>query len=88
MEFEGHDLYKIDSEWVFDLTTFIGYHVTLSSEYPSIVKGYTKAFITVFDKDSGSYSFEKLTDIPMRIMRKVVDLIQKYRKEALLEYSN
>lgn len=83
MEFEGHDLYKIDTNWLFDLTTFIGYHVDLDKS--GRVVNYTKAFIASYKNETQSYSFDKYIDIPTRIMRKAVNIIQNYRKEALLE---
>lgn len=86
MEFEGHELYKIDKNWLFDLTTFIGYHVRLDDT--GNVTNYSKAFIASYKDDTKSYSFDKYMDIPTRIMRKAVNIIQNYRKEALLENAN
>lgn len=83
MHFEGHALYKLGKEWIFDLTTFIGYNVTLDDS--DNILGYKKAFIVTFNNETKSYSFDKYTTIPTRVLRKVVSIIQKYRKEALLE---
>lgn len=83
MEFEGHQLNTIDKCWVFDLTTFIGYHVTLDAH--NNVRSYTKAFIAIRDNSTGSYSFDKLMNVPVKTLRKTIDIIQNYRKEALLE---
>ena len=84
MVFDGHQLVKIDSEWIFDMTTFIGYKVSIDEA--GQVDEYSKAFIAIRDKKTGDYSFDKLMDIPVRILRKTVNIIQKYREEALLEY--
>lgn len=83
MEFEGHALYKIGKSWVFDLTTFIGYHVSVDDS--DKVESYQKAFMVIYNNSIGSYSFDKYTTVPTRVLRRVVDVIQKYRKEALLE---
>lgn len=82
MEFDGHQLHKIEKNWLFDLTTFIGYLVELEGDK---VVGYKKAFIAIKDSKSDTYSFDKIIDTPIRILRKVVNIIQKYRREALLE---
>lgn len=82
LEFDGHQLLKIEENWLFDLTTFIGYYVDLDDKR---VVGYKKAFIAVKDTNSNTYSFDKIINVPIRILRKVVNVIQKYRREALLE---
>lgn len=84
VEFDGHQLYKIENNWLFDLTTFIGYHVKLDESKQNVI-GYTKAFIAIKSDDSDTYSFDKIIDIPIRILRKVTCIIQQYRREALLE---
>ncbi len=83
MEFKGHTLYKIDNNWVFDLTTFIGYKVDLNDS--GDVKRYQKAFIAVFKKENYSYTFDKIIHVPIRVLRRVINVIQAYRREALLE---
>ena len=80
--FEGHELYKIEKDWLFDLTTFMGYHVDISENN---VTGYQKAFIAIRDPDTGTYSFDKKMKVPIKVLRKAVSVIQRYRKEALLE---
>lgn len=82
LDFKGHKLIKIDDVWVFDLTTFIGYKVKLKDNK---VKDYTKAFIAIRDEVTGTYSFDKIIRVPIKTLRKTVDIIQKYRKEAFLE---
>lgn len=84
MGFEGHELYKIEENWVFDLTTFIGYHVEFDTKTDRI-KCYTKAFIATYNNEMQAYGFEKYMAIPTRILRKAVNIIQTYRKQALLE---
>lgn len=85
MDFEGHQLNTIDKCWVFDLTTFIGYHVTFDKD--NKVKEYTKAFVVIRNSENGNYSFDKKINVPIKILRKTVDIISRYRKEALLDAS-
>ena len=86
MIFDGHQLIKIDNNWVFDMTTFIGYMVSVDET--GRVDEYSKAFIAIRDKKTGDYSFDKLMKVPVKILRKTVNIIQKYREEALLEHGN
>lgn len=85
MDFEGHQLNTIDKCWVFDLTTFIGYHIILDEN--NKVKEYTKAFVAIRNNDNDSYSFDKKMIVPVKVLRKTVDIIKRYRKEALLDAS-
>lgn len=82
MEFEGHQLHTIDKCWVFDLTTFIGYYIRFEENQ---VNSYQKAFMVKRDAVTGSYVFEKTMKVPVKVMRKTVNIVQNYRKEALLE---
>lgn len=86
MIFDGHQLVKIGDDWVFDMTTFIGYKVSIDGA--GQVDTYSKAFIAIRDKHTGDYSFDKLMDIPIRVLRSTVNIIQKYREEALLEHGS
>ena len=82
MEFKGHQFYLINKTWVFDLTTFIGYKVTLQGNR---VENKTKAFIVYRDKSSGVYDFSDIIEVPIQVKRKVIEIIKRYRKEALLD---
>jgi hypothetical protein len=81
LKFEGHELCKIDDAWVFDLTTFIGYKTVVDN---GVVTDYTKAFIVIRNKDTGEYFFDKLINVPVKIQKIAVKIIERYRKEALL----
>ena len=87
MNFDGHQLVKLDNKWTFDLTTFIGYKVSIDGETGQVID-YTKAFVAVRDKQTGDYSFDKLMRVPVKILRQTVNIIQKYREEALLEHGH
>ena len=82
MEFEGHQMHKLSDHWVFDLTTFIGYHIETKN---NVVVAYHKAFMVIRSKNSDTYGFYKYMNVPKRVLRRSVCIIQKYRKEALLE---
>lgn len=79
--FEGHKMYKIGSEWVFDLTEFIGYKVKVED---GIVLDYKEAYIVYYDKDSNTYEFKKFMDVPLGVLRKTRNIIEYYFKEALI----
>lgn len=92
MSFEGHQLYKIDDKWLFDLTTFIGYEIDRKNnkqpfDYNNI-KSMKKMFVVSYNIDSDTYEFDKYEHTPVCIMRKVTNIINAYRKEALLGYAN
>ena len=81
LAFEGHRLYKIGNDWVFDLTEFIGYRITsINGE----VKSYDTAFRVRLDSDNMHYSFERYTTIPVGVMRKTKEIIENYMKEAMI----
>lgn len=85
MDFNGHQLFKIDRNWLFDLTTFVGYRVSLNGNK---VTDFSKAFTVGLDDRSNSFRFNRVASTPVRVMRKVIDLIQRYLKEAYLVYAD
>lgn len=84
--FTGHQLYKIDNDWVFNLTEFKGYKVKIDKSTGKVV-GYQLAYI--LEGSTGFYSFHKEIEVPLSILRKTVEIVDNYTKEALLtdEYS-
>lgn len=78
--FNGHKLYKIGKEWVFDLTEFIGYKVVHEN---GIVKSYEKAF-TVIKSNDDTFKFNKKKPTPVGVMRKSDIIIRDYMREALV----
>ena len=52
--FDGHRLFKIGNNWVFDLTEFIGYKVT---QEDGVIKTYEKAFTVTKSNSDNSLSF-------------------------------
>ena len=82
--FKGHEFIKINKFWVFDKTTYIGYKVTIKD---GEISSYTEAFKVVGTEDLKDYTVVHIIDpIPIGVMRKVVNLIRKYRREAFLEH--
>lgn len=79
--FEGHRLYKIGNDWVFDLTEFIGYKVNVEG---SKVESFEKAFTVKRSEDNKSYKFTRAVPIPVGVMRKAKTIIEDYLREALL----
>lgn len=78
--FEGHIIYKIGNDWIFDLTEFIGYRVYVNE---GEVENFTKAF-TVTKSADGDYLFEKIIEIPVGVMRKTTKIIENYIREAMI----
>ena len=81
--FEGHELCKLEDNWAFDMTTFIGYYVKLDND--NKVKKFDKAFMAIRDNQTGTYNFDSLMRVPVRILKRAASVIQLYRREALLE---
>ena len=85
MQFKGHQMYRIDDHWVFDMTTFIGYKVETAGINNDTVTSYSKAFVVSRSDDTSAYTFDKMVKVPIKILRKTVNIINNYRKEALLD---
>ncbi len=81
MIFNGHKLYKINKNWVFDLTDFTGYKVIWANG--SIVD-YMRAFRTVESTNKKGYEFIKFMTVPVGVMRKSEKLIEFYFREAMI----
>lgn len=77
--FDGHRLFKIGNNWVFDLTEFIGYKVT---QEDGVIKTYEKAFTVTKSNSDNSLSFKKKTLIPAGVMRKSDLIIRNYLKKV------
>lgn len=82
MAFEGHEFKKLEDNWVFDMTTFTGYKVKLNGD--KVVK-YTKAYIAKFNSESDEVEFFTFIPVSIAVLRKTINVIHKYRKEALLD---
>ena len=82
MNFDGHEIYKINRNWIFDLTTFTGYKVKIHKDK---IVNFDKAFV-IKDQNKGE-TFELIKyryDIPLGIIRKSKEVIKNYYKEALI----
>mgnify|MGYP000941603742 CR=1 FL=1 len=79
--FEGHQLYKIDDEWVFNLTEFTGYRVNVNKEDNTVIS-YDKAFRLI--KTLNDYSYDKYMSVPIGVLRKSINIVENYQKEAFL----
>lgn len=79
MSFKGHQFYRIGKEWVFDLTDFKGYKVEMNGD--QVVRYYT-AFIV--KDDEGRYSFMSTIYTPIDVMKRVENIVETYKKEALM----
>lgn len=80
--FDGHRLYKIGDEWVFDLTEFIGYKVIQNGDR---VESFERAYTVKKNKDRKDYEFKKLLTVPVGVMRKTTTIIKDYLSEALID---
>lgn len=73
-DMEGKPLYKIGSNWVFDIDSYIGYRVIRQGkDTKSKVVGFSKAFEIHGEGDSYNVKYEE--GVPIGIVRKAVHLI-------------
>lgn len=79
--FNGHQLYIIGEEWVFDLTEFIGYKVKKNGDN---IESFNKAFSIVKSPDHSDFHFKREETIPLGVMRKSKNIIENYLKEAMI----
>ena len=83
--FTGHDLVIINSDWMIDLTTFIGYSTELDKK--GNLKSVDRAFsINKESKDNYSrlrYNYYR-NGVPFGVVRKVDRLIEKRCDDALV----
>ena len=83
MKFDGHEIYRINRNWIFDLTEFTGYRTKTNKK--SKLLEYTKAFKIRDNKHNCNFQYTKYIDaIPVGIMRKSEEVIKAYYKEALI----
>lgn len=82
MNFDGHDICKINSNWIFDLTTFTGYKIHTKN---GIISKAEKAFKIRDDNQKIKFKFTYYLDrVPIGVLRKSTKVIENYYKEALL----
>lgn len=87
MNFQGHEVYKINRNWIFDLTTYTCYKVKLKND---TVSNCDKAFRLVVCKDKETNKYKKIEyikyieSIPVRVIRKAKEIVRKYLEEALI----
>lgn len=83
MSFDGHDLYIINNNWSFDLTTFTGYRTWKNRK--GQITAIKEAF-KIIDRDrDGKFNYNRLIEpIPMGILRKSEDIINNYYSKALV----
>jgi hypothetical protein len=80
--FEGHDIYKINRNWIFDLTTFRGYKIRTKKE--KIIEC-TEAFRLKNIGKPGELEFTRVIEsVPLGVLRKSEDIVREYYKEALV----
>lgn len=85
MPFEGHEFFKINNNWVFDKTEFIGYKIQVDRKTDTILK-YEKAFKVQDKEQTCNFKYTKyINNIPLGILRKSEDIIRAYYKEALID---
>lgn len=84
MYFEGHEIYKINNNWVFDLTEHVGYKIKINRH--GKIKEYSKAFKLVDENKQGlEFKCVKYLDgIPLGIVNKSLEVIKAYYREALI----
>lgn len=83
MSFEGHQIFKVNKHWIFDLTEFIGYKVHLNKSGEPIK--FDKAFRVLDEDKDCNFNYAKYVDkIPVGVLRKTEELIKKYYKETYL----
>ena len=85
MQFDGHQLYTIGNDWVFDLTEFIGYKVIKKNGH---VSSYEKAFSVEKNINNTDFKFSRDIKVPAGVVRKVREIITNYYKEAMLDVNH
>ncbi len=80
--FDGHKMYKIGNDWVFNLTEFIGYKLKVDKNDGTVIS-YTKAF--KLTKTPDGYSYDKYMSVPVGVLRKAIKIVENYQKEAFLD---
>lgn len=74
--FKGHDLIKLlNNNWLFDLTSFVGYYVT-EDNYGRL--NGRLAFIARYDKDRDKIIFDKLVKVPVKVLKEAEIQICSY----------
>ncbi|MBR1455201.1 MAG: hypothetical protein IJ593_11275 [Lachnospiraceae bacterium] len=78
MNFDGHELYKINNNWLFDLTTLTCYRVYFKNN--KIYKA--EVIFTVEESDNFiNYKINKnVSSIPIGVMRKALNLVKLRHK--------
>lgn len=80
--FDGHVMYKICDNWIFNLTEFIGYKI--KTKQNGQVESYTKAYKLNKEETNEYYYYDKYISVPVGVLRKSMDIVENYNKEALL----
>jgi len=84
MNLDGHQLYIISNDWLFDLTTFTGYRTTKNSE--GKLSSITKAYSVSKQDSSNNFTFCKdIKDIPMGVLRKTLNIINTHYKNTFID---
>lgn len=77
--FEGHKLYKINKDWVFDLTEFVGYKVFWKNGRISEVR---KMFSV--EQYGNRFVFYKYGNVPLKVLKNTEKIIDHYYREAYM----
>ena len=84
MNLKGHELYVINSHWLFDLTTYTGYRTSKNrkGELNSIVKAYK----VKYNQETKECKFTKfITEIPLGTLRKSRNIIKHHLESVKME---
>lgn len=79
MNLEGHELYVINSHWLFDLTTFTGYRTykNRNGDLTKIIKAFKVRY-----KSGDDCKFSKyIEDIPLGVLKKSKNVIKAHFKK-------
>lgn len=82
MNFDGHQIYKIGNDWVFDITEYIGYRVL--KDDCGQVTSYDKAFYLEKSNNGKKTKFIQCLDVPVGVMRKAAKIVDIYCREAFI----
>ena len=83
MNFEGHDLYTINNNWVFDMTTFTCYR-TYRDKKGNLTK-VIKAIDVEINKDDETRFIRYVDRVPLGVMRKITKLIDSYMRDTFIK---
>lgn len=78
MNFDGHQMIKINRNWIFDCTTYIGYKVTTNKKASKLLS-YEKAFSILVDKSNKLHYHKYIESIPAGVIRKTNLVVEAHQ---------